>query len=114
MEDKMRTHVGAKFGLLEIVERPKDRPGIRICRCKCGKLVEVEARSLTSGFVTACRKCRPAGTCRFNGGVNCRNLEADECLDCGWNPMVAKARSAILAEKKEAPKGFFKKGWSRV
>ena len=111
MEDKMRTHVGAVFGLLEVVDRPKDRPGIRVCRCKCGNDIEVQARSLTSGFFTACPKCRKAGACRFNKGIDCSNPTMDECLDCGWNPTVAMARKAIIKESGKKPKGWFRKGW---
>lgn len=108
----IKAPVGSTFGSLRVVDYPKDKPEIRICKCRCGMVIEVGVKQLTSGSITACRKCRPPGHCRFNDGVDCDSGDAETCLECGWNPQVATARTTKMKEDKRSIHGFYVKRYS--
>lgn len=38
--------------------------------------------------------------CVFNRGVDCANASTKRCSTCGWNPVVAKYRKAIIHMKR--------------
>jgi len=75
--------VGERFGKLTVIEITDS--GYRLCRCDCGRVLNVYTGNLTLGRQTACKSCS-RGACPYNIGVECYERTTDKCKSCGWSP----------------------------
>ena len=111
---------GQRFGRLEALERvgtyvaPKGNTTIPIwlCRCDCGKYIEVLRCNLTTKKTKSCgcirkEQAKKAGKarrendvkkCVFNIGVDCNEVN---CRKCGWNPKEDERRKKKLRGETE-------------
>lgn len=53
-----------KLVVERVTYRQKDRTSFAICRCDCGRRVEVEVAEIRKGRRVACGKCLPRGGAR--------------------------------------------------
>ena len=56
MSKKCRDIVGQRFGMLTVLENEGTRHGYAVCKCDCGKILEVRRGHLFSGHTKSCKR----------------------------------------------------------
>ena len=112
---------GRRFGRLTVDARAEDHikpSGIReskyLCRCDCGKEIEVVRKNLISGHTTSCgrfctekskerQKVEPnkkvLTDCFYATRIEC--FDMTKCKTCGWNPKNTELRNERIKNLKK-------------
>jgi dCMP deaminase len=105
---------GKKFGALSVVEKSdkltKTRGVLWICKCDCGKEVQIPSNSLTSGNTLTCRDRKNHPLAKWNGEIPAchvsaikqnaikRNLSFTVTPEFLWNLFLLQDRRCALSD----------------